>query len=297
MKERYLFILLFIAMFLWGSSWPTSKILTQYSSPLIITFWRFFFITIGSTLVLMLLKLPFKIPKNIFKWIFLAGILNALYTLVFFTALSHGAAGKGGVLVTTMIPIISYLFFMISIALNKNEKLNQHIKKNQVLGLILGLISGFCLLESGSLEDLFSKFNILFLGCAFIWASLTIFTHKAKGANALTINFYINALSMLLYTPVLFMPHSFEILSSDAKFWINMFVVAFLSTVVGTSIYYYGIHILGSVKANSFVLITPASALICSYFILDEVPNALTLLGCALAIGAIYFINIYGKKA
>ncbi|HHY1556517.1 TPA: DMT family transporter, partial [Campylobacter jejuni] len=33
------------------------------------------------------------------------------------------------------------------------------------------------------------------------------------------------------------------------------------------------------------------------YFILDEVPNALTLLGCALAIGAIYFINIYGKKA
>ncbi len=93
------------------------------------------------------------------------------------------------------------------------------------------------------------------------------------------------------------MPHSFEILSSDAKFWINMFVVAFLSTVVGTSIYYYGIYILGSVKANSFVLITPASALICSYFILDEVPNALTLLGCALAIGDIYFINIYGEKA
>lgn len=83
----------------------------------------------------------------------------------------------------------------------------------------------------------------------------------------------------------------------EFKFWISMFVVAFLSTIIGTSIYYYGIHILGSVKANSFVLITPASALICSYFILDEVPNALTLLGCALAIGAIYFINIYGKKA
>lgn len=53
---------------------------------------------------------------------------------------------------------------------------------------------------------------------------------------------------------------------------------------------------LGSVKANSFVLITPASALICSFFILDEVPTILTLIGCVLAIFAIYFINIYGKK-
>ncbi|EAK4186305.1 EamA/RhaT family transporter, partial [Campylobacter coli] len=54
--------------------------------------------------------------------------------------------------------------------------------------------------------------------------------------------------------------------------------------------------ILGSVKANSFVLITPASALICSFFILDEVPTILTLIGCVLAIFAIYFINIYSKK-
>ncbi|EAJ6202363.1 EamA/RhaT family transporter, partial [Campylobacter coli] len=28
----------------------------------------------------------------------------------------------------------------------------------------------------------------------------------------------------------------------------------------------------------------------------DEVPTILTLIGCVLAIFAIYFINIYGKK-
>lgn len=186
---------------------------------------------------------------------------------------------------------------MIAILFQKDKKSTHKITKSEILGLFLGLLSGFCLLNLGSLEDLFGKFNILFLTCSFIWALIAVFNHKSKGAHPLAINFYINFISVLMFSWVLFDVKSYEIFHFEFKFWISMFVVAFLSIIIGTSIYYYGIHILGSVKANSFVLITPASALICSYFILDEVPNVLTLLGCALAIGAIYFINIYGKKA
>lgn len=251
----------------------------------------------GSFFVLNFLKIPLKIEKTALKWVLIAGVLNGLYAFVFFIAIKHGLAGKGGVLVTTMIPIFSYLIFMLAIFFQKNKKSTHKITKSEILGLFLGLISGLCLLNLGSMEELLGKFNALFLSCAFIWALMAVFTHKAKGTHPLAINFYINLMSLLMFSWVLFDLKSYEIFQFDFKFWINLFVVAFLSTVVGTSIYYYGIHILGSVKANSFVLITPASALICSYFILDEVPNALTLLGCALAIGAIYFINIYGKKA
>ncbi|WP_348518441.1 DMT family transporter [Campylobacter sp. CCS1377] len=296
MKDRYLYILLIIAMFLWGSSWPTSKILTTYTSPAVITFWRFLFVFLGSFSMLYFLKIPLKIPLQIFKWVFCAGILNGLYTFVFFIALRYGEAGKGGVLVTTMIPIFSYIFFMLSIVLRKNEKLIQRVGKSEILGLILGLASGFCLLNLGSLDEIFGKFNILFLLCALIWASITLFTHKAKGAHPLTINLYINLISTLMFSWVLFLDEPFKVLTSDVKFWVNMFVVVVLSTIIGTSIYYYAIHRLGGVKANSFVLITPASALICSFFILDEVPTVLTLIGCILAIFAIYFINIHSKK-
>ncbi|EAK7836138.1 DMT family transporter [Campylobacter jejuni] len=296
-RTKYLYILLVIAMFLWGSSWPTSKILANYTDTSIITFWRFFFVVLGSFFVLNFLKIPLKIEKTALKWVLIAGVLNGLYAFVFFIAIKHGLAGKGGVLVTTMIPIFSYLIFMIAIFFQKNKKSTHKITKSEILGLFLGLLSGFCLLNLESLEDLFGKFNILFLTCSFIWALMAVFNHKAKGAHPLAINFYINLISVLMFSWVLFDVKSYEIFHFKFKFWISMFVVAFLSTIIGTSIYYYGIHILGSVKANSFVLITPASALICSYFILDEVPNALTLLGCALAIGAIYFINIYGKKA
>ncbi|WP_139899743.1 DMT family transporter [Campylobacter jejuni] len=247
-RTKYLYILLVLAMFLWGSSWPTSKILSAYADTSVITFWRFFFVLLGSLMVLGFLRIPLSLEKSILKWVLIAGILNGLYTFVFFIAIKHGLAGKGGVLVTTMIPIFSYLIFMIAILFQKDKKSTHKIIKSEILGLFLGLL-------------------------------------------------YINLISVLMFSWVLFDVKSYEIFHFEFKFWISMFVVAFLSTIIGTSIYYYGIHILGSVKANSFVLITPASALICSYFILDEVPNALTLLGCALAIGAIYFINIYGKKA
>ncbi|TQR33171.1 EamA/RhaT family transporter [Campylobacter sp. MIT 99-7217] len=296
MKQGYLYTLLVLSMFFWGTSWPLSKILTYYPQGFdIICFWRFVFVVLGSLGVVLIFKISLKLDKSIIKYIVIAGLLNALYTLIFFIAIAHGFAGKGGVLVTTMIPIFSYLLFILALKL-KHKKIKENINKTEFFGLFLGLCSGLCLLELDSLSTLFGKFNVLFLLCALIWACMTIFTHKTKGANPLAVNFYINAVSLIIFAPILLLPNTFEVFNNDGTFWLSLIAVTFLSTVVGTSIYYFGIHKLGSIKANSFILITPASALISSYFILDEIPTLLTLLGCVLAICAIYCINIYSKK-
>ena len=97
-------------MFLWGMSWPTSKILSSYANVEFVVLWRFFFVLVGSLPILLLLKISLKISKKTLKWLFIAGGLNALYAFTFFLALRYGTAGKGGVLVTTMVPIFSYLF-------------------------------------------------------------------------------------------------------------------------------------------------------------------------------------------
>lgn len=70
-----------------------------------ITFWRFFFVLLGSLIVLGFLRIPLRLEKSILKWVLIVGILNELYIFVFFIAIKYGLAGKGGVLVTTMIPI------------------------------------------------------------------------------------------------------------------------------------------------------------------------------------------------
>ncbi|KAA6227188.1 MULTISPECIES: DMT family transporter [unclassified Campylobacter] len=294
MKEYTLFFLLVLAMFLWGSSWASSKILISYTSADIVTLWRFFFVFIGSIFLAFIFKIKLRIDRHIFKWVLLAGIFNSLYVLLLFTALNYGASGRGGVIVNTMIPIFSYLFFIFHVKLIKKEKIE--LKKSEIFGLCLGLISGLFLFDISKFNELFGPFNMLFLCCALIWSGGTILTYKTNSTNALSVNFYVNLISFLIFSPLLFKVQSYEIFSYDFKFWLAMFTLAFLSTIIGTSIYYYGVHKLGSKKANSFVLITPISALLISFIVLNEVPSTSTIIGCFFAILAIYFINIFSKK-
>ena len=175
-------------------------------------------------------------------------------------------------------------------------KRKPRVPKNEIIGLILGILSGILLLDLGGFNELFGKFNVFFVLCALDWAFMSIFTQKIR-MNPLAMNFYITIISILAFTPILFMQETYFLFAADLKFWSNLLIVAILSTVIGTSIYYLGIKELGSVRANSFILLVPASALLCSFVLLDERPSLLTLIGTVLAICAIYLINIYGKKA
>ena len=168
--------------------------------------------------------------------------------------------------------------------------------KNEIIGLCLGIISGFFLLNLGSVDELFGKFNTFFVLCAFDWALMSIFTQKIR-TNPLVMNFYITLFSLVAFVPIWFEPATYFLFEAPLRFWFHLFCVAILSTLVGTSIYYLGIKELGSAKANSFMLLVPASALICSYFVLGEKPSLLTLFGTALAICAIYLINGKGLKS
>ena len=278
-------------MLFWGLSWASGKILVEYASAYVIAFWRFFFVLLGLFPLLLALKLPLKLDKRLLKWVILASICNVIYSVLYFAGLNYGAAGKGGVLVTTLTPIFTYLLVMAIIFYQ--TRATPKIPKNEIIGLCLGIISGILLLNLGSIDELFGKFNTFFILCAFDWALMSIFTQKIR-TNPLVMNFYITLFSLVAFVPILFDTQTYFLFEADFTFWFHLFCVAILSTIVGTSIYYLGIKELGSAKANSFMLLVPASALLCSYFVLDEKPTLLTLFGTALAVCAIYLIN--GKR-
>lgn len=289
--KRFFFVLMIVAMFFWGLSWASSKVLVAYADAYTIAFWRFFFVFVGIFFLLLMLKIPLTIERKFIKWVLLASACNVIYSVLYFAALNYGQAGKGGVLVTTLTPIFTYLLVLCIIFWQTSTL--PKVPKNEIIGLCLGIVSGIFLLNLGSIDELFGKFNTFFILCAFDWAVMSIFTQKIR-TNPLVMNFYITLFSLVAFVPILFSPQIYFLFEADLRFWFHLFCVAILSTLVGTSIYYLGIKELGSAKANSFMLLVPASALICSYFVLGEKPTLLTLFGTALAICAIYLIN--GKR-
>lgn len=80
----------------------------------------------------------------------------------------------------------------------------------------------------------------------------------------------------------------FDVFDFGLRFWGMMFIVAVLSTAVGTSIYYLGVARVGATQASSFNLLVPVMALWSSFIILDEIPSFLTLIGGSIAVFATY---------
>lgn len=291
-KELIFSILLVVAMTFWGSSWASSKVLTSYTSADVITFWRFFFALMASIPLVIILRIPIRIDGSALKYLFLASITNCAYSIMFFIGVNYGAAGKGGVLVTTLTPVFVYLLTYWVHKLQNNPKM---MRGNEILGLTLGIIAGICLLDLGNLSVLFSKSNVFFVLCALDWAVLTLICQRVR-IHPIAINFYITLFSVLLSSPIFFFePAMLDIFSFDARFWTMLFVVSVLSTAIGTSIFYMGVAQIGAEKASSYQLLVPLIALVTSYFILDEIPSLLTLFGGGIAIFAIYLINVYKR--
>ena len=294
-KELIFSILLVVAMTFWGSSWASSKVLTSYTSADVITFWRFFFALMASIPLVIILRIPIRIDGSALKYLFLASITNCAYSIMFFIGVNYGAAGKGGVLVTTLTPVFVYLLTYWIHKIQNNPKM---MRGNEILGLTLGIIAGICLLDLGNLSVLFSKSNVFFVLCALDWAVLTLICQRVR-IHPIAINFYITLFSVLLSSPIFFFESAMlDIFSFDARFWTMLFVVSVLSTAIGTSIFYMGVAQIGAEKASSYQLLVPLIALIAlvtSYFILDEIPSLLTLFGGGIAIFAIYLINVYKR--
>ena len=191
-RTKILFPLMFLAMFFWGTSWPSSKILVEYAPPYLITFWRLFFVLISAFLIVLVLRIKLKIDKRSLFFVFIVGICNALYSLFFFTGLEFGLAGLGGVLVTTSIPILSFILVQF-LRYKEAKKRKIPLKKppkNQIFGLCLGILSGAFLLNLANFTELFSRANILFLLAALTWVFLSMFSKNIK-AHPLLLNFYV----------------------------------------------------------------------------------------------------------
>jgi drug/metabolite transporter (DMT)-like permease len=285
-KEKFFLSGMILSMLCWGISWVSGKVLSHYGEALNISFYRFLVTFLSLYFILLFLKEKILIKRNGILNLLGASFFISLYTYLFFKGLTLGKAGAGGVLVTILNPIISYgIMLMVS---------KRKPKRNEAIGLVLGLLAGIVLLKlTTNASEIFSAGNSYFLLAALCWSILTLFTAKgSKYGSSVSFSFWMYGLSSLLMFLISDFQQNLSILKNgDLVFWGNLFYSATITTSMATTFFFVATAKIGASKASSFIFMVPFSAAIGSWLILGEVPGIHTIIGGLLGIAAVYILN------
>ena len=280
------YVLMIFSMIFWGASWVNVKVLTTYINEYETVFLRLGFSFITMIPIIKYLKLDFKIDKKSLFLAFVAALILVVYSVFFFLGVKHGTAGLGGALVTTLVPINTFVILSI---LNKKT-----ISLKHSFALVLGAFGVLTMLNIWyfDMNDIFSKQNIFFIVASLLWPLLTLVSAKVTKTDILVFTFYIYLIAtVLVYIFFIDFNALEELAQFDYIFWLNLFILSVLSTTFATSIYFIGVSKLGIKEVSSFIFLVPSSALVLSAIFLDEHITFNTLLGTICTVIAIYILN------
>lgn len=286
MNKNLFYVLMVFSMVFWGASWVNVKVLSSYINEYELIFFRMGISLLSMIPILYFMKLSYKIDFRTLFFIILSSIVLVLYSIFFFLGVEHGNAGFGGALVTTLIPINTFIIIAL---LNKKT-----ISLKHSFALILGGFGVLTMLNVWAFNpsEIFSKDNIYFIIASLLWPVLTILSSKVTKVNPLVVTFYVYVISTI-FIYIFYIDSSLEakIASFDLYFYLNMFVITILSTTFATSVYFVGIQKLGANEVSSFIFLVPSSALILSALFLGEEITFNVVLGTICTITAIYILN------
>jgi drug/metabolite transporter (DMT)-like permease len=284
--NKQLTIAMIVSMALWGVGWPSAGVLTKLGTPVELGVYRYGFVVLSFTIMLLFMKIPLKIAKEGIPFLLIAGILMAIYNFTFLKGLQFGSPGAGGILVTTLNPIVAYGVGML-VSWKKPSR-------NEAIGLLLGVIAGLVLLRIWSNgAELLSSGNLFFLLCAFVWAIMSKFTSQsARYGSPFAFFWWQYLITLLCFLPIMDTTEIVRLAHLKGwHFWGNLLFGSVIVTSVATTVYFYATSKIGAEKASSFIFTVPVMAALSSWLILGEKIELHTIVGGAIGIAAVYMIN------
>ncbi|MFA6740544.1 MAG: DMT family transporter [Arcobacteraceae bacterium] len=284
-NKNIFYFMMVLAMAGWGASWVNAKVLSAYIDEYQMMFLRNFFTIITLAPILVITKKFFYTNIKSLILAFIAAIVMIAYLKFYFLGVKFGTASLGGALVTTLIPINTFIFM----ALFFGKKMT----KKDIFALILGVIGVLTILNiwSFSLDQIFTKHNSYFLIASVLWPIFTIISSKSTKTSPLVFSFYMYAFMTILLLVFFVEPTKMSYASFDWIFWANILCVAVVSTTFATSIYFIGIEKLGTNEVSSFIFLVPFFAISLSIIFLKEEVNISIIIGTILTLIAVKILN------
>lgn len=284
-NKNIFYFMMVLAMAGWGASWVNAKVLSAYIDEYQMMFLRNFFTIITLAPILIITRKFFYTNIKSLILAFIAAIVMIAYLKFYFLGVKFGTASLGGALVTTMIPINT--FILMALLFGKK------MLKKDISALILGVIGVLTILNiwSFSFEQIFTKHNSYFLFASVLWPIFTIISSKSTKTSPLVFSFYMYVFMTILLLIFFVEPTKMPYASFDSIFWANVLCVAVVSTTFSTSIYFIGIEKLGTNEVSSFIFLVPFFAISLSIIFLKEEVNISIIIGTILTLIAVKILN------
>ncbi|MEA2100541.1 MAG: DMT family transporter [Campylobacterota bacterium] len=278
--------LLILSMILWGGGWSALKVLTPELSMEVIVFWRFFIMSLSFLPILLFFNRPIILNRSNLKYILSSSVLNIAFMVSSFFGIKYGLAGGGGVIITTLTPIMTFL--LVAIIFRK------HLQKFQYIGITLGLIGATIMLQITDINLFLNGSNIYFLLCAIIWAGVTLLSQYSHSHihpihYSFIISFIATIVTLLfgLFSDV----NLLSVFEQDSRFWIALIYLSVFGQTIATTIYFMVSGKLGSEVTSSYMFLVPIFALVIAWLVLDEAMQFHIIVGGMISLLAVYFIN------
>lgn len=284
-NKNLFFFLLFLSMIAWGSSWVNVKILSAYINEFEVVFLRFFITGISMIPIMFWLKKSFKIDLKSFGLVVLTSISLIAYMKYFYLGTKFGTASLGGAMVTTLIPINTFLI----LALMGVKKIN----KKSAFALGLGAIGVLTMLNvwKFNLDNVLVIQNLYFLLTSLCWPLVTIISSKSTKISPIVFTFYMYVVTVALVWVFFVKVEDIPFDSFDSIFWINILMLAFAASTFANTVYFLGIEKLGAGEVSSFIFLVPFSAIVLSAIFLHETIDLSIVIGTILTIVAVKILN------
>ena len=283
--KNLFFFLLFIAMLAWGGSWVNVKVLGHYVSAYEMIFLRFGITAITMVPIIIWLKHSFKIDLKSFGLVVLVALALIFYNKYYYLGTKFGTASLGGAMVTTMIPILTFVL----LALMGVKK----VSSKDLFALGLGAVGVLTMLHiwTFDLAHILLIQNLYFIIAAFLWAVLTIISSKSTKISPIVFTFYMYIMTVVLDCVLLVDVSAIPFATFDGIFWINMLLISLAASTFANTIFFLGIEKLGAAEVSSFVFLVPFSAIGLSAIFLDEKVDLFIIIGTILTLFAVKMLN------
>ena len=277
-------VMAFFIVVLWGLNFVALKIAVLSLPPIFLAGLRFLLISIPW---IFFVEKP-KVSKS--QFITLPITLGVLqYSLLYYGMSTGLSAGLSAVILQTQ----SFFTVIMSTILIKEK-----LRLNEILGLLIGALGVMILLINNN-GDFKIEAVLIILAAAISWGIANIQLKNLGNVNMVSFLIWISPFAAIVLFIISFILEYDLVLNIDfsnieIKVFLSIFYTAYLSTVIGFTMWQYLLNKYKSVQITPYGLLVPVTGSIFGYIILSEVLEIYQIIAGIVIIIGLMVISLRG---